>query len=418
MAFRFIREYAKIETPIKLVIAAEFFIQLVNATFLNLQPLYMKSEGYNDAAIADFISWRFGAVFLLAFPLGLFIRGRKVRNWFYLSAIGVPVFALLIIYATHAHHDNMLRVVQGFWGMAFTFMQIPVLPFILRNTSKETQTLAISLSFSTWSLAGIFGSSLAFILNGVDPLLFNERNLLTGFSLLSFIGVFFLMRVKMDEQTSGDGKKRMPVREHNWKLIMHTLIPTLVIAIGAGLTIPFINLFFSRVHHLETDTISFWNFVAAFLVAAAALFVPRIKRGIGYKIAIPTTQSFAVISLALLATTEYYSDLHIAAYIAVGCYLLRQPLMNMAGPMTSEISMKYVGKKNQEITSALNAAIWSGSWFVCARLVKEMREAGWPFVQIFLITSALYAVGVILFYLLILAYNKREDAGLIEGEKE
>ena len=36
------------------------------------------------------------------------------------------------------------------------------------------------------------------------------------------------------------------------------------------------------------------------------------------------------------------------------------------------------------------------------------------FANIFLITSLLYAFGVILYYLLILDYNKRETAGLIK----
>jgi uncharacterized membrane protein AbrB (regulator of aidB expression) len=96
------------------------------------------------------------------------------------------------------------------------------------------------------------------------------------------------------------------------------------------------------------------------------------------------------------------------------CYLLRQPLMNMAGPMTSEIAMNYVGKKNQEITSALVSAIWSGSWFISTRFVfGALRKTGWPYVDIFLITAALYAFGIFLYVLLIRADNRREREGLI-----
>ncbi|MGL5890847.1 MAG: hypothetical protein ACRC3B_13220, partial [Bacteroidia bacterium] len=66
--FDFLKTYSRIERPVMLVIAAEFFIQLVNATFMNLQPLYMKAEGFSDSDIADFISWRFAGVLLLALP--------------------------------------------------------------------------------------------------------------------------------------------------------------------------------------------------------------------------------------------------------------------------------------------------------------------------------------------------------------
>lgn len=412
--FSFLREYARIPRPILLVILAEFFIQLVNATFMNLQPLYMKAEGFADGEIADFISWRFAGVLVLALPLGLLIRGRKVKRLFVLSSIGVPLFGLLIIIAVHLRQTTFLVIAQCLWGASFTFMQIPVLPFILRNADMESQTPAISLSYSTWSFAGIVSAVLVWALNSIDPHIFSERNLLAGITVLSFLGVICVLNIRIEEKVQTYEASRIDLRGHDWNLILHALLPAFIIAVGAGLTIPFINLFFSNVHGLHTNTISLWNFVAALLVAIAALLVPRIKEIFGYKMAIPMTQSFAILSLVLLATTEFYRGNSAAVVIAVGCYLLRQPLMNMAGPMTSEIAMNYVGKKNQEITSALISAIWSGSWFIGTRFIfGTLRKTGWPYVDIFLITAALYAFGVFLYVLLIRAYIRRENAGLI-----
>lgn len=414
--FGFLRDYKTVPPLVMKVIAAEFFIQLVNASFMNLQPLYMKSEGYHDAEIADIISWRFAGVLLLAVPLGYYIKGKPVRKLFYASSIGVPLFALLIIACTHFRMHHALIAVQFLWGASFTFMQIPVLPFILRNTPTEHQTPTIALSYSTWSLAGISSAVLVWILNSADPVLFSERNLLVGVSVIAFSGLLFLWKVRRESLHEYDTEPHESVNyKHDWNLIVKALLPALIIATGAGLTIPFINLFFARVHMLSTDVISLWNFAAALLVAIAALFVPRIKDRIGYKLAIPLTQSFAVISLVLLATTEWYTHLSAAVAIAVGCYLLRQPLMNLAGPMTSEISMKYVGKRNQELTSALIAAIWSGSWFISTRFIfGVLRETGWPYVSIFLITAALYAVGIVLYVILIASYNRRARAGEIK----
>jgi MFS family permease len=142
--------------------------------------------------------------------------------------------------------------------------------------------------------------------------------------------------------------------------------------------------------------------------------VPRVKEKIGYQIAIPSTQALAVISLVALATTQFYAQLPIAVIIAAICYLLRQPLMNMAGPMTSELVLSFVGKKNREITSALISAIWSGSWVLSGIMVTILFSYQFSFASIFLITSLLYAVGVVLYYLLILDYNQRKEKGLIE----
>ena len=88
--------------------------------------------------------------------------------------------------------------------------------------------------------------------------------------------------------------------------------------------------------------------------------------------------------------------------------------MALAGPMTSEVTMNYVGKKNQEIVSALTAAIWSGSWYFSSMAFELLRAHGMDYVNIFLITAGLYPVGVINYYILILDYDKRKAKGLAE----
>ena len=85
--------------------------------------------------------------------------------------------------------------------------------------------------------------------------------------------------------------------------------------------------------------------------------------------------------------------------------------MNMAAPMTSELTMNYVGKKNQEMLSAIMAAIWSGSWFFSSQIFRYLKSEGLPYAYIFYITAALYAFGVFMYYLLIRDYEKRRKLG-------
>lgn len=302
------------------------------------------------------------------------------------------------------------------WGSSFTLMQIPIMPYILRNSEKQHHTSGIALSYSTWSFAGIVSGILIYILDEVNPIVFNEELILIIFSVLGFMGIYFMSKVNLKEHKEDilDTNKKNKTHKTDWILITKGLIPTLIIATGAGLTIPFISLFFEKVHHFGKGGFSFVSAIAAVLVVWGALMVPKIKEHIGFKIAIPTTQALAVISLVALATTQFYNQYSIALYIAIICYLLRQPLMNMAGPMTSELVMNYVGKKNQEITSALTSAIWSGSWVLSGFMVKVLLGKGYAFVNIFLITAAMYAFGVVMYYGLIVDYNKRQKQGLIE----
>ncbi|MGZ4099746.1 MAG: MFS transporter, partial [Bacteroidia bacterium] len=409
-------DYKKLEKPVLNVIIAEFFIQMVNATFMNILPLYMTRQGFSDEEIALFITFRFLGVFILALPLGKLIKGRKLLPLFYLSNICVPFFGIGIVFAIAFKMKILTLACLLLWGASFTFMQIPISPYILRNSHRENHTAGISLSYSTWSFGGIISGVVIALLDYINPHFFNEQFILVLFSILGFGGLFFLLKIKGFNEISKDNDHpHVKGQKTEWKLIIKALVPTLIIATGAGLTIPFISLFFDKVHHLDKGGFSILSSIAAVLVAYGAMLVPKIKQHIGYKIAVPTTQTLAVISLVALATTQFYNQYSIAVVIAAICYLFRQPLMNMAGPMTTELVLNYVGKGNREITSALTSAIWSGSWVVSGFMVKVLFSQGFQFVNIFLITSLLYGFGVVMYYLLILDYNKREEEGLIEN---
>ena len=417
LQLKFLNDYRYISKPVKNVIASEFFIQLVNATFMNILPLYMARKGFADKDIALFITFRFIGVFALAIPLGQMIKRKRLMPLFVLSNICVPLFGLLIVLFIAMGLKTAAIIVLLLWGASFTFTQIPVLPYILRNSDKAHQTAAISLSYSTWSFGGIVSGILISLLDVIHPILFDEQFILIFFSLAGFGGLFYLSKNRRFEEIMDEEQSLSAVDEKegtDWPLVVKALIPTLIIATGAGLTIPFISLFFDKVHGVGKGGFSLLSFMASLLVAWGAMLVPRIKTSIGYQIAIPTTQSLAVVSLVALASTQFFSHLPVALAIASFCYLLRQPLMNMAGPMTSEIVMNYVGKKNREITSALTSAIWSGSWVLSGFMVTVLLSWNLSFGNIFLITAMLYALGVILYYLLILDYKKRVEQGLSE----
>ena len=77
--------------------------------------------------------------------------------------------------------------------------------------------------------------------------------------------------------------------------------------------------------------------------------------------------------------------------------------MNMAKILTSELTMIYVGKNNQEMLSAIVAAIWSGSWFFSSQIFKILVDSDYNYSEIFYITSVLYLVGI--FYIIYLLKN-------------
>lgn len=407
--------YKNTEKHVVNLVVAEIFIQIINAALLLIFLIFMQKSGYSDFQSADFISYRFLGTLCFALPLGLYLKGRAIKPVVKIGSLAIPLLSLLMIYATVKHINWLLYLSQGLWGIAYLCFQICSLPYLLRTVKKENQTRAITLNFATYSFGGILSGSIIYALSYINPAYFDEKTILSILSLLGLLSFYFVNKIDVKENIQQTEKTdKLNLLDYDWMLIFKALFPVIIIATGAGLSIPFVGSFFFNVHRVDASEFAFFGSGAAVLVALGAMLVPYIKEKIGYQIAVPLTQSLAIFTLVILATTEWFSQFSMAVYIAIACYLIRQPLMNIASPMTSEVVMNYVGDKNREMASALTSAIWSGSWFISARIFSSLRKTGFEYVNVFLITAFLYSLGVIFYYWLIVDYNKKLKSGLIQ----
>ena len=196
--------------------------------------------------------------------------------------------------------------------------------------------------------------------------------------------------------------------DYDWFLIIKALVPTLLIAVGAGLTIPFINLFFYSVFGMDSAQFGILGSIASVMSFIALLLAPTLKRKYGYNISIILTQSIGIVLLVILIFTELYSSVNGIFFIAIVAYIFRQPLMHISSPIASELTMKYVGENNQELISAVNSSIWSASWFISAKIFQYLRELNFPYYKIFFLTAIMYSIGIFLYYFIIKEYKKRD----------
>ncbi len=417
-----LENYRTLPKCVLLFVAGQFLINLINSSQFLLLNLFLKSRGLDDPAIAALASHRFLATFFLAIPAGLWLRGKPLRKPL---MIGSLLFPLTTLAALETVRMGMMDAAAGCFlamGLAGLVLNVANLPMILRMAPPKKSSEALSLLFATWGAASICAAVLSSVLQGMGRLdlggihvIFNEHATLLVLTLAG-LGAPVLYAMLPDPVPTETSRRHwMHVHREDFPILLRALVPTLCIATGAGLSIQFLNLFFSNVYHLSSATYSAFGSVSYVLVFALGLIVPEVKRRLGWRGAIIGVQCAGAVMLALLGLTELWKLSWWALPVAVVFFILRQPLMNMAGPSTSELSMTYVGERNRELMSACSGAIWSGSWWLAARVFEFLRGHDLPYWQIFLTTAIFYLLGTLSYLGLIRAVERREtddDSGI------
>jgi predicted MFS family arabinose efflux permease len=198
-----------------------------------------------------------------------------------------------------------------------------------------------------------------------------------------------------------------PWWDYNWKRVVLAELPVLLIAVGAGITIPFMNLFFHEQFQIPPATFSLIGGGAGFLVLLGNLLIPKVHSKWGYKKTLLWTQGSGIVLLILLGFTDLYAHTgNLALQLSILFYLLRQPLMNIATPITNDLIVKVVGEKNQELVSGFNSLIWSGSWVFGSFFFGFLRSLHFPYRTVFWLTSVLYLLGLTAYLFLIQRLEK------------
>ena len=411
------RSYRDLPRNIHLLFLLEFSLSLIHIAFILVLNIYLRKQGFSDPEIASFNSLRFIGALAFALPLGIYIRGKKLKPFFILASAIVPTTSILIIESIHYLILPLIQLAFLSWGFGMMLMRVCSLPFVIRNTTADNSTEALSLIAATWSLSTIVSG---LIISGLDwisyvkigswSVTFNEQAILWIITVIGAGSIVFAL--KISEHNHGHTGRNNDLfslhKSYDWHLIFKAISPLILISIGAGLTIPFVNLFFNSIFGFTASEFSLLGSFTALLVFIFSLLVPSLRKKYGYWMTIVVVQSLAIICLIIMSLMELYATYSFALIIAVAAYILRQPLMHMAHPASNELMMNYVGKKNQELISALSSSLWSASWFISAKVFEWLRLLQYQYYEIFLITAALYTFGVILFTFLIRDYEEKE----------
>ena len=97
MIYKIARSYIDLPHNILLLFIVELCLSLVHVAFILILNIYLRSEGFSDPEIASFNSLRFIGALAFSLPLGIYIKGRRLKPFFNVSTILVPLISILLI---------------------------------------------------------------------------------------------------------------------------------------------------------------------------------------------------------------------------------------------------------------------------------------------------------------------------------
>jgi MFS family permease len=197
----------------------------------------------------------------------------------------------------------------------------------------------------------------------------------------------------------GDGFAPFKYALENPKLLTRLLLPSLIISIGAGLFMPFMNVFF-RVVHQQSDqvigTLFAWGSLA---MGVGLLIAPPIADRIGKIKLVVATQGLAIPFMMVLGFAPTF-------WMSAAAYYVRLTLMNMSNPIYQTFVMEQVGASARATVASLVSMVWSFGRAL-SPTISGAVQVKYGFGPPFAAAIALYAVAVFSYWVFFLRGGER-----------
>jgi len=175
--------------------------------------------------------------------------------------------------------------------------------------------------------------------------------------------------------------------------------PQFLVGLGAGLIIPFLNLYFRDRFGADAGRIGEIFGLGQVLTALGFVVGPVLARRFGMIRMVVTAQLTSIPFFLTLAFTGRME-------IAILAFWMRAALMNMNAPIFSNFAMEVVEDRDQTLTNAVLQLSWNLSWMVSAQ-VGGLLIQHHGFVPPMLTTVALYCSASLLLLFFFRGYEAR-----------
>jgi len=376
--------------------------------FRLLFNFYALSLGFDEALLGRLITISSLTSLLVALPMGYLadILGRK--NSLVLSGLLVSSSIIGMVFVPTEAAFYTLQIVLG---IAQSLAMITMAPFLMENSGEQERTYLFSFGQGLQMLSVFVGNWLGGYLptwialrQGFTPT--NSQAyagsllIVAGLYLLGLVPLMFLRRNRM----VGEARSVFaPIRyaKDNPKLLGKLVIPMLITSLGAGLIMPFMNIFFRTVHQQPDPAIGTMFAWGSLAMGIGLLMAPPLAERFGKIQVVVVTQALSVPFLILLGFSPWF-------WLSALSYFVRLALMNMSNPVFQTFVMESVDEDARATVASLTSMAWNFGW-VFSPLVSGFLQVNYGFGPAFLGTISMYILAIIMYWAFFWRGQPQED---------
>lgn len=378
----------------KLFLASVSLSQIAMASFGLLLNIYLRQLGYSKSFLGVFTTVNLISSGLISVPAGMFVNKFGRKGALLLSIVLATVACLGQVFFTAS--AAILLAFSALRGASNTFKAVVQSPLLVENSDTRERMHLFSVNAALSHVSGMLGNSLAglmpvFIMDALGIIdLINPTPLRYSlmasalFWLFSAIPVMFLKEKPIVRSTDD---KRISISKILLSPIPRNLgIYNMFIGFGAGLVVPFFNVFLTEQLKAGTEQVGFIMAGSSIVLIFAVLLSPRLVEKFGKVKSVVLSQGSSIPLLIVMGLSPGIWPVTIA-------YWLRHGLMNLSNPITGSFAMEIVTPEERATTASLMSMANNLSRAVSATVGGYMMDNygnGSPY----FLTAVIYSAAV------------------------
>jgi len=369
--------------------------------FRLLFNFYVLSLGYNEALIGNLTTATSLTALIAALPMGYLadLIGRK-RS---LIAGGTAVVAAILVMVAFPFAWVFVAM-NVLIGLGQSLSGVTMGPFLMENSGDKERVYLFSfssgLTTASASVGNWVGGKLPTWLGAVQNVAATSTPAygasLLLIALVAAFGLIPLMKMRIPKSNLVQRTIFAPIKFFRSEpaLVGKLILPMLITSIGAGLIMPFMNVFFRTVHH-QTDSAIGTMFALGTLAMGVGLFIaPPLADKVGKIKLVVITQALAIPFLYFLGFSNWFP-------MVAAAYYIRLALMNMSGPVYQTFVLEKVKPEARATIASLNSMASNFGW-AFSPTISGALQVNYGFGPSFAGTIILYTLSTFMYWLFFL----------------